>query len=255
MLFIQMTITTMKKAFITGANRSIGFEAARQLLQQGYYVYLGSRDLQKGREAADQLKAEGLSEVEPIEIDVADSASIAAARKTVGQKTDVLDVLINNAGISGGFPQPASSTSIDTIKEVFNTNVFGVIEVTQAFIDLLRHSPEPRIVNVTSGLGSLTLHNDPTWPFYAVKGAAYPPSKTALNAYTVMLAYELRDTPFKVNAVCPGYTATDFNHHSGPGTIPDAAARLVKAATLGPDGLTGQFFSDDNAPETGISPW
>ncbi len=245
----------MKTVLITGANKSIGFEAARQLLQHGYYVYLGSRDAQKGQQAVDQLKAEGLTQVEPLVIDVTDSASIAAARAALGRKTPVLDVLINNAGISGGMSQPALTTSLGTIREVFGTNVFGVIEVTQAFIDLLRQSPAPRIVNVTSGLGSLTLHNDPTWKYYAVKGAAYQPSKAALNAYTIMLAYELRDTPFKVNAVDPGYTATDFNHHSGPGSVPDAAARLVKAALLGPDGPTSQFFSDDNAPETGISPW
>ena len=245
----------MKTALITGANKSIGFEAARQLLQQGYYVYLGSRDAHKGQQAVDQLKAEGLTQVEPLVIDVADSASIAAAREALGQQTPVLDVLINNAGISGGMAQPATSTPLSTIKEVFDTNVFGVIEVTQAFLDLLRQSPAPRIVNVTSGLGSLTLHNDPSWKYYQVKGAAYQPSKAALNAYTIMLAYELRDMPFKVNAVDPGYTATDFNHHSGPGTVQDAAARVVKAAVLGPDGPTSQFFSDDNAPETGISPW
>jgi NAD(P)-dependent dehydrogenase (short-subunit alcohol dehydrogenase family) len=245
----------MKTALITGANKSIGFEAARQLLQQGYYVYLGSRNAQNGQQAAAQLHAEGLTQVEPLVIDVADSASIAAARAALGQKTEVLDVLINNAGILGGMVQPALTTDISLIKEVYNTNVFGVIEVTQAFIDLLRQSPAPRIVNVTSGLGSLTLHTDPTWKYYPVKGAAYQPSKAALNAYTIMLAYELRDTPFKVNAVDPGYTATDFNHHSGPGTVQDAAARVVKAAVLGPDGPTSQFFSDDNNPETGISPW
>ncbi|NML66104.1 SDR family oxidoreductase [Hymenobacter sp. RP-2-7] len=245
----------MKTVLITGANKSIGFEAARQLLQQGYYVYLGSRDAQRGQQAVAQLRAEGLTQVELLTIDVTDSASIAAARATLGQKTPVLDVLINNAGISGGMSQPAVSTPIGTIKEVFDTNVFGVIEVTQAFLDLLRQSPAPRIVNVTSGLGSLTLHNDPSWKYYHVKGAAYAPSKAALNGYTIMLAYELRDTPFKVNAVDPGYTATDFNHHSGPGTVPDAAARLVKAATLGPDGPTSQFFSDDNLPGTDVSPW
>lgn len=245
----------MKTALITGANKSIGLEAARQLLRQGYHVYLGSRDAQRGQQAVAQLHAEGLPEAELLVIDVADSASVAAARQALGQQTPSLDVLINNAGISGGMVQPATSTSLSTIKEVFATNVFGVIEVTQAFLDLLRQSPAPRIVNVTSGLGSLTLHNDPTWKYYHVKGAAYQPSKAALNAYTIMLAYELRDTPFKVNAVDPGYTATDFNHHSGPGTVEDAAARLVKAATLGPDGPTSQFFSDDNLPGTGISPW
>ena len=245
----------MKTALITGANKSIGFETARQLLQQGYYVYLGSRDAGNGQQAVDQLKAEGLPEVAPLQLDVTNSASIAAARAALGQKTPVLDVLINNAGILGGMSQPPLGTSIDTIRKVFDTNVFGVIEVTQAFIDLLRQSPAPRIVNVTSGLGSLTLHNDPSWKYYPVKGAAYQPSKAALNAYTIMLAYELRDTPFKVNAVDPGYTATDFNHHSGPGSVADAAARVVKAAVLGPDGSTSQFFSDDNAPKTGISPW
>jgi len=245
----------MKTALITGANKSIGLETARQLLQLGYYVYLGSRDLAKGQQAVDQLHAEGLTQVEPLQIDVADRASIAAARAALGQKTSVLDVLINNAGISGGMPQPVLGTDISVVREVFETNVFGVMEVTQAFMDLLQPAPEPRIVNVTSGLGSLTLHNDPSWKYYAVKGAAYGPSKTALNAYTVMLAYELRDTAFKVNAVDPGYTATDFNHHSGPGSVFDAAARVVKAAVLGPDGPTSQFFSDDNVPGTGISPW
>ncbi|GAB4029755.1 SDR family oxidoreductase [Spirosoma gilvum] len=245
----------MKTVLITGANRSIGFETARQLLQKGYYVYLGSRDLQKGQQAVDQLKSEGFDSLEAIAIDVDNLDSIKAARKTLGQKTDVLDVLINNAGISGGFPQTALDADIRVFRQVFETNLFGVIETTQAFIDLLKASQEPRIVNVTSGLGSLTLHSDPNWKYYHVKGACYASSKAALNAYTIVLAYDLRDTPFKVNVVDPGYTATDFNHYRGPGTVPDAAARLVKAATLGPDGPTGQFFSDDNAPDTGISPW
>jgi NAD(P)-dependent dehydrogenase (short-subunit alcohol dehydrogenase family) len=245
----------MKTVLITGANKSIGFETARQLLQQGYYVYLGSRNLQKGQEAVSQLQAEGLNNVEPLEIDVDNVASIKAAREVLGAKTKVLDVLVNNAGISGAFPQAAVDMDGTVYRQVFETNFFGVIEVTHAFIDLLKQSPEPRIVNVTSGLGSLTLHSDPRWKYYNVKPAAYTSSKAALNAYTIVLAHDLRDTPFKVNAVDPGYTATDFNHHSGPGTVPDAAARVVKAATLGADGPTGQFFSDDNVPETGISPW
>lgn len=245
----------MKTVLITGANKSIGFEAARQLLQQGYYVYLGCRNLEKGQQAVNQLQAEGLNEVEPIEIDVDDIASIRAAREVLGQKIKVLDVLINNAGISGSLPQTSLETDISVFRQVFETNFFGVIEVTQAFIDLLKQSPEPRIVNVTSGLGSLTLHNDPSWKYYPFKAASYMSSKASLNAYTIVLAYDLRDLPFKVNAVDPGYTATDFNHHSGPGTVQDAAARVVKAAVLGADGPTGQFFSDDNAPKTGISPW
>jgi len=245
----------MKTVLITGANKSIGLETARQLLQQGYFVYLGCRDIKKGQQAVTQLQSEGLEQVEPIEIDVDQIESIKAAREILGGKTKVLDVLINNAGVGGPMPQTALETDISAFKEVFETNFFGVIEVTQAFIDLLKQSAEPRIVNVTSGLGSLTLHNDPNWKHYQVKPVSYVASKAALNAYTIVLAYNLKDTPFKVNAVDPGYTATDFNNHSGPGTVPDAAARVVKAAVLGQDGPTGQFFSDDNVPETGISPW
>lgn len=245
----------MKTVLITGANKSIGFETARQLLQQGYYVYLGCRDLAKGEQAVSQLHSEGLTQVEALEIDVNDSSSIKAARVTLGNKTEVLDVLINNAGVSGALPQASLETDINVFREVYETNVFGVISVTQAFVDLLKKSDAPRIVNVTSGLGSLTLHTDPSWIYYPFKAAAYMSSKAALNAYTIALAFDLKDTSFKVNAVDPGYTATDFNHHSGPGTVKDAAARVAKAATLTSEGLTGQFFSDDNAPETGISPW
>ena len=245
----------MKTVLITGANKSIGLEAARQLLQQGYYVYLGCRNMQKGEQAVIELKAEGLNQVEPIEIDVDNVKSIKTARNVLGGKIKVLDVLINNAGILGGMQQTALETEISVFRQVFETNFFGVVEVTQAFIDLLKQSPEPRIVNVTSGLGSLTLQNDPTWKYYGIKAACYVPSKAALNAYTTVLAYNLRDTAFKVNVVDPGYTATDFNGHSGPGTVQDAAARVVKAAVLDADGPTGQFFSDDNSPQTGISPW
>ena len=245
----------MKTVLITGANKSIGFETARQLLKEGFYVYLGCRDLEKGEQAVAQLKSEGLDQVEPIVIDVNNPQSVKSAKAALSAKITVLDVLINNAGIAGGFPQNVLETGTEIYKEVFETNVFGVIEVTQAFMDMLLKAEEPRIVNVTSGLGSLTLHSDPSWKYYTVKPVAYLASKAALNGYTIALAYEMRDTPFKINAVDPGYTATDFNHHSGPGSVEDAAARVVKAALLKSDGLTGQFFSDDNAPETGISAW
>ncbi len=245
----------MKTAFITGANKSIGFETARQLAAQGYYVYLGSRDQKNGNEAVAKLKAEGLNNIESIEIDVTNIASIQAACKIVSGKTKALDVLINNAGISGGFPQQASTTPIEAIQKVFDTNFFGVINVTQTFLELLKKSDAPRIVNVTSGLGSLTLHSDPSWKYYEVKGAAYGPSKTALNAYTVVLAHELRDTAFKVNVVDPGYTATDFNHHNGPGTVQDAAAIIVKYARVDSDGPTGKFFSNDIEGASDESPW
>lgn len=248
----------MKTVLITGANKSIGFETARQLSARGYFVYLGSRDLAKGQEAAVKLRSEGAAaltaggavQVEAIQIDVSDPESIKAARGKIG----ALDVLINNAGISGGFPQNPSSTPTAKIREVFETNVFGAIEVTHAFMDLLQQSPEPRIVNVTSGLASLTLHCDPQWQYYKIKSAAYGPSKTALNAYTVMLAYEMKDTAFKVNAVDPGHTGTDFNNHRGPGSVGDAAAIIVKYAMTGPDGPTGRFFSNDYE-KGGESPW
>ncbi|CCH53592.1 (+)-neomenthol dehydrogenase [Fibrisoma limi BUZ 3] len=245
----------MKSVLITGANKSIGFETARQLLQKGYYVYLGSRNLENGREAVEKLNAEGLSNVEAVQIDVTNAASVEAARAEIGKKTDVLDVLINNAGISGGLPQTATGAPIDTFLNVFETNLFGVVRVTQAFIDLLKQSPAPRIVNVSSSAGSLTLHSDPTWPYYHHKGAVYLPSKSALNMYTINLAYELRDTPFKVNAVDPGYIATDFNNHRGTGTVAEAGARIVKYATIDSDGPTGKYFSEEYNPETEEIPW
>lgn len=240
----------MKTALITGANKSIGLETARQLLNAGYFVYIGSRDAERGEAAAAQL---GGKNTAVVPLDVTDAASVRAARELVGRTTDKLDVLINNAGIRGDVPQAPTEIPVSAIRNVFETNFFGVINVTQAFIDLLRQAPHPRIVNVTSGLASLTLHSDPSWAYYPVKSAAYGPSKTALNAFTVALAYELRDTAFKVNAVDPGYTATDFNDHNGTGTVEDAAAILVRFATLGEDGPTGKYFSKDRDGEE--SPW
>jgi NAD(P)-dependent dehydrogenase (short-subunit alcohol dehydrogenase family) len=245
----------MKTALITGANKSIGFEMARQLAQKGYHVYLGSRDLQKGEEAAGILRAEGLTNIEVVQLDVVDKASIATAQKAIEAKNGSLDLLINNAGILGGWEQSAQNVDTDTIREVFDTNFFGVINVTQEFLPLLKKSETPVIVNVTSGLGSLTLHSDPTWKHYQVKNAAYGPSKTALNAYTIVLAFELRDTPFRINAVDPGYTATDFNNNQGPLKVEDSAAFVLRYATIGTDGPTGKFFSHDYESQNNESPW
>lgn len=245
----------MKKALITGANKSIGFETARQLLKEGYYVYMGSRSLGKGLEAAAKLKAEGFQNAEAVQLDVTDSKSVEEARIQIGTKTEVLDALINNAGINGGWPQGALDASIEQFKEVFETNVYGVVRVTQAFVDLLQNSPQPRIVNVSSSGCSLTLHSDPTWKYYTHKAAVYPSSKAALNMYTIDLAYELRDTPFKVNAVCPGFVATDFNNHRGTGTVQEAAIRIAKYAMIGDDGPSGKFISEEHNPESGETPW
>ncbi len=245
----------MKKVLITGANKSIGFETARQLLQKGYYVYLGSRNLENGLSAAEKLKAEGLNNVEAIQLDVTDDASVQAARAEIGKKTDVLDVLINNAGVNGGMPQSALTANIAQFKMVYEINLFGVVRVTQAFINLLQKSTEPRIVNVSSSQGSLTLASDPTNKYYNHKGAVYQPSKSALNMYSIILAYELKDTLVKVNMVDPGFVATDFNNHRGTGTVKEAGARIAKYAMIGNDGPTGGFFSEETNPVTGEIPW
>jgi NAD(P)-dependent dehydrogenase (short-subunit alcohol dehydrogenase family) len=245
----------VKKVLITGANKGVGLETARQLLLNGYYIYLGSRSLENGLAAAEQLKAEGLNNVEAVQLDVTDPESVKAAHTAISRKTDVLDVLINNAGINGGWPQAALDASIDQFKKVFDTNVYGVVSVTQTFIDLLQKSSQPRIVNVSSSGCSLTLHSDPTWKYYTHKAAVYPASKAALNMYTIDLAYELRDTPFKVNAVCPGFVATDFNNHRGTGTVQEGGTRIAKYAMIGDDGPTGKFISEEYNPETGETPW
>ena len=235
----------MRSALVTGANKSIGFETAKQLAQLGYFVYIGSRDKTKGLKAVENLKALGLKNVDCIQLDITDIHSIKAARKELETKIKKLDVLINNAGISGGFPQPATKISIETLRLVFDTNFFGTVQVTQEFIEFLKRSDQPRIVNVTTELSSMTNHSNPNWKFAQFKPAAYGPSKTALNAYTIMLAVELKDANFKVNCVCPGYTATDFNNHSGYKKVEDAATAIVKYATIDKDGVTGKFFSDE----------
>jgi len=245
----------MKFALVTGANKSIGFEVAQQLAQKGIYVYLGSRNVEHGVEAVDKLKAKGLNNVEAIQLDITDDESVTKARKEIGKKTKVLDILINNAGIYGGYPQTALDATIDQFKAAYDVNVYGVVRVTQAFIDLLKKSSAPRIVNVSSSQGSITLHSDPNYKYYDYKGAVYLSSKSALNMYTVVLAYELKNTNFRINAVCPGFTKTDFNGHRGTGTVEDAGKRVVKYALIDNDGPTGKFFSEENNPATGEIPW
>ncbi len=245
----------MKKVLITGANKSIGFETARQLLKNGFYVYLGSRDLKNGREAVEKLKAEGFNEVVAIQIDVSNQQSVNAARAEIGNKTDVLDALINNAGINGGMPQAPLEASIDQFKKVFDTNLYGVVRVTQAFFSLLEKSAQPRIVMVSSLGASMALHSDPNWKYYSHKSGLYPASKAALNMYTISLAYDLRNTLFKVNAVDPGFTKTDFNNHRGTGSVEEAGVRIAKYAFIGKDGPTGKFISEEQNPETGEIPW
>ena len=245
----------MTIVLITAANRSIGLETAKQLSAKGLFVYLGSRDLAKGEAIVKELNEQGFNNIKAIEIDVTNQESVLAAKNNIEQEHGKLDILINNAGILGTQLQTAAETTVENIKEVFETNFFGVINVTQAFLELLKKSDKPRISNITSGLGSLTLHNDPNWKYYQVKSAAYGPSKTALNAYTIVLAYELKNSNFKLNVIDPGYTATDFNHHSGPGSVESAANFIIKHTLTEDDAPTGQFFSNDIEDETGISPW
>ncbi|WP_440135302.1 SDR family oxidoreductase [Chitinophaga sancti] len=231
-------MTINKTVLITGANQGLGFETAKQLAELGYYIYVGSRDKSKGTAAIQKLNKLGFNNVELIEIDVTDINSIKLAKQELATKTGKLDVLINNAGISGGFmSQKMSTYSIDNLRKLFDTNFFGAVQTTQQFIDLLKKSNEPRIVNVSSGLASLAFSTSHDLEFYA-----YGCSKTALNAFTVSLAKEFRHTNFKINSVEPGYTATNLNEYQGVQTVEEAVGIIVKYATIGDDAPTGKFF-------------
>ncbi|WHF51967.1 SDR family NAD(P)-dependent oxidoreductase [Chryseobacterium gotjawalense] len=246
----------MKTVLITGANKGIGFETARTLLEKGFFVFLGSRSLEGGREAVNRLKTEGFKHMEAIQLDVTDPKSVQTAREEIGRKTEVLDVLINNAGINGGnAPYTVLEATNEEYINTLKTNIIGVAEVTKMFIDLLRKSPAPRIVNVSTSVGSLALQTNPEWPAYSyAKYGVYAVSKAALNMYTVQLAYELRETDFKVNAVCPGLTKTDFSFFNG-GEVGVAANRIIKYALIDKEGPSGEFFSEETNPETGGIPW
>ena len=235
-------------AVVTGANKGIGLEIARQLAREGVTVFIGSRDEDRGRAAAEKLRAEGL-DARPLRLDVTDDASVAAAASLLEKSPGRLDILVNNAGIAID-DAPPSRISMDVLRRTYETNVFGVVRVTQALLPLLRRSDAGRIVNLSSGLGSLTLNSDPSSPFAAVKYLAYNTSKSAVNAITVQFAYELRDTPIKVNAADPGYVATDMNRHQGVRSVEQGAATPVRLATLPASGPTGGYFNDE-----GPVPW
>ena len=245
----------MKSVLITGANKSIGLETAKQLSEKGLFVYLGSRDIEKGNVAVAELNNKGIQNVKAVELDVTNTKTILSAKEIIEKEQGKLDVLINNAGTNGGAPFSVLEASSDQFLATFEINIFGVARVTQAFIELLKKSDEPRIVNVTSGLGSLTLASDPNNIYYDFKIPLYQSSKAALNMYTIGLAYELKGTNFKVNAVDPGFTKTDFNSHQGTGTVEEAAKRIIKYALIDKDGATGQFFSEELNPQTGEIPW
>jgi NAD(P)-dependent dehydrogenase (short-subunit alcohol dehydrogenase family) len=231
-----------KIALITGANKGIGFETARQLAKSGgVHVLLAARDRAKGVDAALKLQAEGL-DVEALTLDVTDADSIAGAAKDIYKKFGRLDILINNAGIAADdMSKKVSEQSLATWRKTFDTNVFGLIAVTQAFLPLLEKSDAGRIVNLSSILASLTLHSDPKSPIYDFKVPAYNVSKTAVNGWTVQLAYELRNTKIKVNAAHPGHVKTDMGGDAAPMEIVDGAKTSVALALIGANGPNGAF--------------
>jgi NAD(P)-dependent dehydrogenase (short-subunit alcohol dehydrogenase family) len=240
-----------KVALITGANKGIGFEIARQLGAQGMIVLVGARDRARGEEAVERLQFEGV-EASAIHLDVTDQVTIDAAASYIDKTYGKLDVLVNNAGISLRDGRvPPSELAVEVFRATYETNVFGVFAVTKAMLPLLRRSDAGRIVNMSSPMGSLSLNSNPA-SFYAQMPPllAYNSSKTAVNAITVFFANELRNTSIKVNAVSPGYVATDLNDHSGMLTPEQGAKAPVTFATLPADGPTGNFFE-----ENGAVPW
>jgi NAD(P)-dependent dehydrogenase (short-subunit alcohol dehydrogenase family) len=244
-----MTRSSPNIALITGANKGIGFEVARQIGRRtGATVLLGARDQAAGEIAAAVLAAEGLT-ASCIAIDVTDRASIAAVAAGIDAEFGRLDILVNNAGINDPEDGLPAAASLDAVERVFRTNFLGALAVTQAMLPLLRKSRSGRIVNVSSGLGSLAQNGDPNYSSAAVKLIGYSAAKAALNMLTVQLAYELRETAIKVNSADPGYTATDLNGHRGHQTVPEGAAETIRLALLPDDGPTGSFSnSDGNVP-------
>ena len=234
-------------ALVTGANKGIGLETARQFGARGFTVLAGARDEARGREAERVLRADG-ADATFVRLDVSSDASVRAAAAWIEREYGRLDILLNNAGIARG--NPPSQTDLDLMREVYEVNVFGVIRVTNAMLPLLRRAPAARIVNVSSEVGSITSMTDPASPLAQMPaGLAYPSSKAALNMITAMYARELRDTPIKVNAANPGYTKTDLNRNSGLRSVTEGAEASVYLATLpagGPSGiLWGHLWTPD----------
>jgi NAD(P)-dependent dehydrogenase (short-subunit alcohol dehydrogenase family) len=243
-------------ALVTGANQGIGLQIAKDLAAQGFAV--GSRNLERGEAAAKEVGPDAHA----LQLDVTDQASIATAAERIRKEFGRLDALVNNAAISNTRMPPdmsveeysqstrPSNVSLDELRAVFETNVFGVVAVTQAMLPLLREAPAARIVNVSSGAGSLTRNSNPAFPYRSIFGPVYPASKTALNAMTLAMAIELETTGIKVNAACPGFTKTNLNNYAGTQTVEEGAREPVRLALIGPDGPTGTF---SNA--AGPLPW
>ncbi len=254
----EITMQDKLVALVTGANQGIGLQIAKDMAAHGFTVLVASRNLARGEAAAGEVGPDALA----LQLDVTDQASIAAAAERIRTKLGRLDVLINNAAISNTSKRPdqsieeysksvrASNVSLDEVRAVWETNVFGVLAVTQAMLPLLREAPAARIVNVSSGVGSLTLNADPAFPWRSIFGPVYAASKTALNAMTLAMAVELGPEGIKVNAVSPGFTRTNLNNYAGTETVEEGAREAVRVALLGPDGPTGTFSNT-----AGIIPW
>jgi NAD(P)-dependent dehydrogenase (short-subunit alcohol dehydrogenase family) len=242
-------ISATRVALVTGANKGIGFEIARQLGRRGMIVYVGARDGARGIEAAEKLQGEGIA-ARFVELDVLREGTIREAAATMEAEHGHLDVLVNNAGIADRGDGPPSRADLDAVRRTLLTNFVRPAAVAQAMLPLLRRSWAGRIVNVSSGLGSLAQNADPGWAHAPVKFLGYNASKAALNMLTVQLAFELRETTIKVNSADPGYTATDLNDHHGTQTVEEGAAEAVRLALLPADGPTGGYFSS-----AGPVPW
>jgi NAD(P)-dependent dehydrogenase (short-subunit alcohol dehydrogenase family) len=239
-----------KVAFITGANKGLGLETARGLGKLGVAVVIGSRDEARGRAAADKLRSEGVENVEAVRFDVTRPEDHPKVARHLEARYGKLDILVNNAGVMldgadfaapGGF-NTRSTVKPEVLRQTFETNFFAVVALTQALLPLLRKAPAGRIVNLSSVLGSLTLHSDPTSGIYDRKAFAYDASKTALNAFTVHLAQELRGTKIKVNSAHPGWVQTDMGGPAAPLGLSEGGKTSVQLATLPDDGPTGGYF-------------
>lgn len=241
-------------ALVTGANQGVGRQVAKELVANGVTVFVGSRNFERGTATAQEI---GMGAI-PIQLDVTDGVSIAAAAERIRTEIGHLDLLVNNAGISNTTKGDmslaeyhavslASNASLDEIRAVWETNVFGTLAVYQAMLPLLRKSSDARIVNVSSGVGSLTANADPAYPYHKQFGPVYSASKAALNAITLAIMVELEATDIKVNLVSPGFTSTNLNGYEGTESVEDGSREVVRVALLGPDGPSGTFTRWEDA--------
>ncbi|HEY0800124.1 MAG TPA: SDR family NAD(P)-dependent oxidoreductase [Steroidobacteraceae bacterium] len=242
-------------ALVTGANQGVGLQVAKVLVANGVTALVGSRNFARGEAAAQKIGPGAIA----MQLDVTDRASIAAAAERIRNELGRLDLLVNNAAISNTRKRPGQSVaeyakttrpsvvSLDEVRTVWETNVFGVVAVTQAMLPLLRESSDARIVNVSSGVGSLTANADPAFPWRSIFGPVYPASKTALNAMTLAMMIELESTGIKVNLVSPGFTKTNLNGYAGTESVEEGSREVVRVALLGPDGPSGTFTRWENA--------